>query len=48
MRTTPEENKKMGTWIANILNSSDSEIRFLIPLKGISALDQVTKRETFF
>lgn len=39
MRTTPEENKKMGEWIANKLNQCEGEVRFIIPLKGFSAID---------
>jgi uncharacterized protein (UPF0261 family) len=39
MRTTPEECTQIGTWIANKLNKCNGEIRFLIPLGGISALD---------
>lgn len=39
MRTTVEENKKMGEWIGERLNRCDGEVRFLLPLKGVSALD---------
>jgi len=39
MRTTPEENAIMGRWIAEKLNRCQGEIRFLIPLRGFSALD---------
>lgn len=39
MRTTAEENKKLGEWIANKLNQCNGEVRFLIPLKGFSAID---------
>lgn len=39
MRTTPEENAKMGAWIAAKLNKCQGEVRFIIPEKGISALD---------
>lgn len=39
MRTTPEECAKIGTWIGNKLNACDGEVRFLLPLKGVSALD---------
>ncbi|MEP5731099.1 MAG: Tm-1-like ATP-binding domain-containing protein [Sulfitobacter sp.] len=39
MRTTPEECAKIGTWIGNKLNSCDGDVRFLLPLKGVSALD---------
>lgn len=39
MRTTAEENAKMGTWIAERLNQMTGPVRFLIPEKGVSALD---------
>lgn len=39
MRTTVEENIKMGEWIAQRLNQCDGEVRFLIPEGGFSALD---------
>jgi len=39
MRTTPEENKKMGGWIAAKLNQCEGEVRFLIPEKGVSLID---------
>lgn len=39
MRTTPEENAKMGHWIANKLNQCEGEVRFIIPQGGFSALD---------
>ncbi len=39
MRTTPEECRKIGEWIGNKLNSCEGPVRFLIPEKGISALD---------
>ena len=39
MRTTPEENIKMGEWIANKLNKMTGEVRFLLPEGGVSALD---------
>lgn len=39
MRTTPEECHEIGTWIGNKLNACDGEVRFLLPLKGVSALD---------
>ena len=39
MRTTPEENKHMGEWIANKLNQMQGEVRFLLPLGGVSLLD---------
>lgn len=39
MRTTPEENQKMGKWIANKLNQMEAPVRFLIPEKGVSMID---------
>lgn len=41
MRTTPEENAKMGTWIAGRLNEMEGPVRFLLPEGGVSALDAV-------
>ena len=39
MRTTPDENAAIGRWIAERLNRCEGQIRFLIPEKGVSALD---------
>ena len=39
MRTNSEENYKMGCWIAAKLNKMEGQVRFLIPLQGISAID---------
>lgn len=39
MRTTIEENERQGRWIAEKLNRCEGEIRFLLPLAGVSALD---------
>lgn len=39
MRTTPEENTRLGQWIAEKLNRCSTEVRFLIPSGGFSALD---------
>ena len=39
MRTTPEENVAIGKWLANKINSMIGEVRFLLPLKGVSMLD---------
>ena len=39
MRTTIEENIQQGRWIANRLNQCTGEVRFLLPLGGVSALD---------
>jgi len=39
MRTTPEENTRMGAFIAAKLNAMDGPVRFLLPLGGVSSLD---------
>ena len=39
MRTTPEENEKIGRFIAEKLNRMKGEVRFLLPMKGVSAID---------
>lgn len=39
MRTTVEENIRQGRWIAERLNQCEGEVRFLLPMGGISALD---------
>ena len=39
MRTTVEENVKMGEWIASRLNQMQGPVRFLLPEGGVSALD---------
>jgi uncharacterized protein (UPF0261 family) len=39
MRTSPEECRRIGAWIAEKLNRCDGPVRFLIPEKGVSALD---------
>ncbi|MEX0852658.1 MAG: Tm-1-like ATP-binding domain-containing protein [Bauldia sp.] len=39
MRTTPEENRRMGEWIAARLNRCAGPVRFLIPDQGVSAMD---------
>lgn len=39
MRTTPAECEEIGRWIAEKLNACDGPVRFLIPEKGVSALD---------
>ena len=39
MRTTPDENARMGHWISEKLNSCEGPVRFLIPDGGVSALD---------
>jgi len=39
MRTTPEENTRMGQWIGERLNQMDAPVRFFLPEGGVSALD---------
>ena len=39
MRTTPEENTKIGAWIVDKLNQMQGPVRFFLPLGGVSALD---------
>jgi uncharacterized protein (UPF0261 family) len=39
MRTTVEENVRQALWIAEKLNQCEGEVRFLLPLGGVSALD---------
>jgi uncharacterized protein (UPF0261 family) len=39
MRTKTEECRAIGAWIGTKLNACEGEVRFLIPEKGISALD---------
>jgi uncharacterized protein (UPF0261 family) len=39
MRTTPDECRRIGGWIAEKLNACEGPVRFLIPEKGVSALD---------
>jgi len=39
MRTTAEENARMGRWIGEKLNQMEGPVRFLIPELGVSALD---------
>ena len=40
MRTTIEECRRVGQWIGNKLNRMEGAVRFLIPEKGVSALDR--------
>jgi len=40
MRTTPEENTRIGRFIAEKLNRMKGAVRFLLPMKGVSALDR--------
>ncbi|MEX0405953.1 Tm-1-like ATP-binding domain-containing protein [Aquibium sp. LZ166] len=39
MRTTADECRAIGSWIARKLNACAGPVRFLIPEKGVSALD---------
>jgi uncharacterized protein (UPF0261 family) len=39
MRTTAEENAKIGAFIVERVNRVAGPVRFLLPLKGVSAID---------
>lgn len=39
MRTTPEENTRLGRWIGEKLNKMTGPVRFLLPEKGVSQID---------
>jgi uncharacterized protein (UPF0261 family) len=39
MRTTADENRRMGAWIGDKLNACQGEVRFLIPEGGVSMID---------
>ena len=39
MRTTAAENAAIGTWIVERLNQMAGPVRFLLPLRGVSAID---------
>jgi uncharacterized protein (UPF0261 family)/ABC-type branched-subunit amino acid transport system ATPase component len=39
MRTTAEENERIGRWIGERLNAMDGPVRFFLPEQGVSALD---------
>lgn len=39
MRTTVEENERMGRWIGGRLNEMEAPVRFFIPEGGVSMLD---------
>jgi uncharacterized protein (UPF0261 family) len=39
MRTTADECREIGAWIAERLNACEGPLRFLIPERGVSALD---------
>jgi uncharacterized protein (UPF0261 family) len=38
MRTTPEENEQIGAWIVERVNRMKGPVRFLLPLRGVSAI----------
>jgi uncharacterized protein (UPF0261 family)/ABC-type branched-subunit amino acid transport system ATPase component len=40
MRTSPDENERLGRWIGERLNQMDAPVRFLLPEGGVSALDK--------
>ena len=40
MRTTPEENARMGAWIGERLNRMEGPVRFFLPEGGVSTLDR--------
>jgi uncharacterized protein (UPF0261 family) len=39
MRTTPDENRRIGEFIVARLNQMPGPVRFLLPLHGVSAID---------
>jgi len=39
LRTNPEECREIGRWIADKLNACVGPVRFLIPERGVSAID---------
>lgn len=39
MRTTPEENARMGGWLAERLNRMPGPVRFFLPEGGVSSID---------
>jgi uncharacterized protein (UPF0261 family) len=39
MRTTPVENRAIGQWIVDRINRMSGPVRFLLPLRGVSAID---------
>jgi uncharacterized protein (UPF0261 family) len=39
VRTTPHDNLRIGSWIAQRLNRMQGPVRFLLPMGGVSALD---------
>ena len=43
MRTTSDENKKMGVWIAEKLNKMYGKVSFFLPMGGVSIIDSPGK-----
>ena len=41
MRTTPQDNDRIGRWIGERLNRMDGPVRFFLPELGVSALDAI-------
>jgi len=39
LRTSSDECREIGRWIANKLNACEGPLRFLLPEKGVSAID---------
>jgi uncharacterized protein (UPF0261 family) len=39
MRTTADENDRIGRWIGERLNAMDGQVRFFLPEGGVSAID---------
>ncbi|MEZ5824434.1 MAG: Tm-1-like ATP-binding domain-containing protein [Geminicoccaceae bacterium] len=39
MRTTPDENRRIASWIAKRLNRMEGPVRFLLPEGGVSMID---------
>ncbi|HEX2529763.1 MAG TPA: Tm-1-like ATP-binding domain-containing protein [Geminicoccus sp.] len=39
MRTTPEENTRIGRWIVGKINRMEGPVRFFLPLGGVSVID---------
>ncbi|MCB1835664.1 MAG: Tm-1-like ATP-binding domain-containing protein, partial [Geminicoccaceae bacterium] len=39
MRTTADENRRIGSWIAGRLNRMEGPVRFLLPEGGVSMID---------
>ncbi|HUG62024.1 MAG TPA: Tm-1-like ATP-binding domain-containing protein [Methylomirabilota bacterium] len=46
MRTTAEECRRIGQWIGRKLNACEGSVRFIVPERGVSALDKAG--EAFF